>query len=128
MPFYNLLEQDYQNHLELHILGRPINKRKGYCSYCFPEENLPISRIPYGFHIFWLWISEQYSANQYSGYTLATYKLLENNINTAVDLSFIANITTRLLQSIQFQILSVSFLELCYYIHKLFILTNGFSA
>ena len=54
--------------------------------------------------------------------------MLENNINTAVDLSFIANITTRLLQSIQFQILSVSFLELCYYIHKLFILTNGFSA
>src|SRR6266536_1664007 len=127
MPFYNLSEQEYQNHIGKHLLNRPVNIRERYCHYYYPPNSIPTDNIPNGFPTFWLWISLQYSAEQYSAYSISAFRLLEENIYTATDLHFIANITSRLLQSICFQTLAVPFLELCYYTHKLFVSTNSFS-
>jgi hypothetical protein len=93
---------------------------------CYPINNFPIAQIPDGFPTFWQWISVQYQAEQYTGFTIAAFNLLKQNFHTAEQIEFIVHIVLGILQSIQFQVIIVPILELSYYLHILFEVTNRF--
>src|SRR6185436_9140618 len=125
MPHYNLTETEANQHLLLHTRGT-VTQRKGYCIRCYPAT-ISVVRVPLGYYTFWYWISTQYRANRFTGFTLSCYQLLVQHFHTSTDLDFLANIVLELLQSIQFARITLPLVELSYYIHKLFELTNGFT-
>jgi hypothetical protein len=93
---------------------------------CYPINNFPIAQIPDRFPTFWQWISVQYQAEQYTEFTIAAFNLLEQNFHITEQIEFIVHIVLGILQSIQFQVITVPILELSYYIHILFEVTNRF--
>ena len=126
MPYYNLTKQDKKSHQRKHHRGKTIDQKQNYCLQCYPVESIPVDNIPDGFNIFWLWISVQYHAKQYTGATIAAFKVLKDEFNTTTQLNTLVGATTKIIQSIKFSQITTPFLELSFYLHKLFELTNGF--
>ncbi|GBB86881.1 hypothetical protein RclHR1_01330035 [Rhizophagus clarus] len=69
-----------------------------------------------------------HTAEQYTGATVATFKILTEEFYTATELDIIINATTSIVKSIRYQEIIIPFLELSFYLHKLFELTNGFQS
>jgi hypothetical protein len=127
MPFYNLTNSDYQQHLRKHQLNRRIRTRKFYCIRCYPVVHLTADSIPPGFHYFWLWITVQYTAEQYTKATLIAFRNFRAHI-AADTTNNIAQDTSAILTSIQFQTIAVPLLELAYYTYIFYISTNEFQS
>ncbi|GBB97833.1 hypothetical protein RclHR1_30840002 [Rhizophagus clarus] len=128
MPYYNLTKNQKKAHLKKHRQGITIKKQENYCNLCYPVDRIPVDNIPNGFHLFWLWISVHHTAEQYTGATVATFKILTEEFYTATELDIIVNTTTSIVKSIRYQEITIPFLELSFYLHKLFELTNGFQS
>ncbi|GBC11803.1 activity-regulated cytoskeleton-associated protein [Rhizophagus irregularis DAOM 181602=DAOM 197198] len=128
MPFYNLSKAELKSHQRKHRRGRVINQKEVYCIQCYPTDSIPADNIPDGFEKFWLWISIQYTAKQYTGATVAAFKVLKTEFFITTQLNTLVGITTKILQSIKFRQINTPLLELSFYLHKLFELTNGFKS
>ena len=128
MPYYNLTKNQKKAHLKKHRQGITIKKQENYCNLCYPIDRIPADNIPNGFHLFWLWISVHHTAEQYTGATVATFKILTEEFYTATELDIIVNTTTSIVKSIRYQEITIPFLELSFYLHKLFELTNSFQS
>ncbi|GET60895.1 retroviral-like aspartic protease 1 [Rhizophagus irregularis DAOM 181602=DAOM 197198] len=128
MPFYNLSKAELKSHQRKYCRGRVINQKEVYCIQCYPTDSIPADNIPDGFEKFWLWISIQYTAKQYTGATVAAFKVLKTEFFTTTQLNTLVGITTKILQSIKFRQINTPLLELSFYLHKLFELTNGFKS
>ena len=128
MSFYNLSKSELKSHQRKHRRGKTIDQREAYCIQCYPIDSIPADNIPDGFEIFWLWISVQYTAKQYTGATVAAFKVLRTEFFTTTQLNILVGITTKILQSIKFRQITTPLLELSFYLHKLFELTNGFKS
>ena len=126
MPYYNLTKNQKKSHLKKHRQGTTIVKRENYCNLCYPVNLIPVDNIPNGFNLFWLWISVHHTAEQYTGATIATFKILTEEFYTATELDIIVNATTSIVKSIRYREITIPLLELSFYLHKLFELTNGF--
>ena len=101
-------------------------QRQLYCNQCSPIDSIPVDNIPDGLEVFWLWISIQYTTKEYTGATIATFKVLKDEIASNAQSNILISVTTRIIQSIKFCQITISLLELSFYLHKLFELTNGF--
>ncbi|GBC13448.2 hypothetical protein GLOIN_2v1777707 [Rhizophagus irregularis DAOM 181602=DAOM 197198] len=88
MPFYNLSKGELKLYKENIVEKKQSTKKK--------------------FEKFWLWISIQYTAKQYTGATVATFKVLKTEFFITTQLN--------------------TLIELSFYLHKLFELTNGFKS
>ncbi|GBC37406.2 hypothetical protein GLOIN_2v1777707 [Rhizophagus irregularis DAOM 181602=DAOM 197198] len=108
MPFYNLSKAELKSHQRKHCRGRTINQKEVYCIQCYPTDSIPADNIPDRFEKFWLWISIQYTAKQYTGATVAAFKVLKTEFFITTQLN--------------------TLVELSFYLHKLFELTNGFKS
>ncbi|PKY55114.1 hypothetical protein RhiirA4_474370, partial [Rhizophagus irregularis] len=108
MPFYNLSKAELKSHQRKHRRGKTINQKEVYCIQCYPTDSIPADNIPDGFEKFWLWISIQYIAKQYTGATVAAFKVLKTEFFITTQLN--------------------TLVELSFYLHKLFELTNGFKS
>ncbi|CAB4418407.1 unnamed protein product [Rhizophagus irregularis] len=128
MPFYNLSKAELKSYQRKHRRGRTINQKEVYCIQCYPTDSIPADNIPDGFEKFWLWISIQYTAKQYTGATVAAFKVLKTEFFITTQLNTLVGITTKILQSIKFRQINTPLLELSFYLHKLFELTNGFKS
>ena len=128
MPFYNLSKAELKSHQRKHRRGKTINQKEVYCIQCYPTDSIPADNIPDGFEKFWLWISIQYTAKQYTGATVAAFKVLKTEFFITTQLNTLVGITTKILQSIKFRQINTPLLELSFYLHKLFELTNGFKS
>ena len=126
MPYYSLTKSDVKSHKRKHRRGKPIDQRQIYYPQCYPAEFISVDNIPDGFQIFWLWISVQYTATRYTGATIAAFKVLKDEFATTTNFDILVGATTRILQSIKFRQITTPLLELSFYLHKLFELTNGF--
>ncbi|CAG8742280.1 17833_t:CDS:2 [Rhizophagus irregularis] len=93
MPFYNLSKGELKLYKE---------------NIYYPTDSIPADNIPNRFEKFWLWISIQYTAKQYTGATVATFKVLKTEFFITTQLN--------------------TLIELSFYLHKLFELTNGFKS
>ncbi|CAG8775671.1 6582_t:CDS:2, partial [Rhizophagus irregularis] len=119
---------ELKSHQRKYCRGRVINQKEVYCIQCYPTDSIPADNIPDGFEKFWLWISIQYTAKQYTGATVAAFKVLKTEFFTTTQLNTLVGITTKILQSIKFRQINTPLLELSFYLHKLFELTNGFKS
>ncbi|GET04678.1 hypothetical protein RCL_jg8074.t1 [Rhizophagus clarus] len=128
MPYYNLTKNQKKAHLKKHRQGITIKNQENYCNLCYPVDRIPVDNIPNGFHLFWLWISVHHTAEQYTGATIAAFKILTEEFYIATELDIIVNTTTSIVKSIKYQEITIPFLELSFYLHKLFELTNGFQS
>ncbi|CAB5194302.1 unnamed protein product [Rhizophagus irregularis] len=108
MPFYNLSKAKLKSHQRKHRRERVINHKEVYCIQCYPTNSILADNIPDGFEKFWLWISIQYTAKQYTGATVAAFKVLKTEFFITTQLN--------------------TLVELSFYLHKLFELTNGFKS
>jgi hypothetical protein len=102
MPFYNLSKAELKSHQRKHRRGKTINQKEVYCIQCYPTDSIPADNIPDGFEKFWLWISIQYTAKQYTGATVAAFKVLKTEFFVTTQLNTLVGITTKILQSIKF--------------------------
>ncbi|CAB4446865.1 unnamed protein product [Rhizophagus irregularis] len=80
MPYYNLLKKEIKSHQRKHRKGKTINQKQNYCIQCYPVKSISADNIPDGFEVFWLWISIQYTAKEYTGATIAAFKVLKDEI------------------------------------------------
>src|SRR5947209_808669 len=112
--------QHYQAHRNRNI---PTEDRKPFCKICFKK---PKNRhIPPEFERFWTWISNDYHALEFNGYTVRSFRDL-NRIDP-FDYNSFGEHATYLLESIKFEIPLTPITELCFYLHSLFVATTGFS-
>ncbi|CAB4434015.1 unnamed protein product [Rhizophagus irregularis] len=128
MPFYNLSKAELKSHQRKYRRGKTINQKEVYCIQCYPTDSIPTDNIPDGFEKFWLWISIQYTAKQYTGATVAAFKVLKTEFFITTQLNTLVGIITKVLQSIKFRQINTPLLELSFYLYKLFELTNGFKS
>ncbi|CAB4442810.1 unnamed protein product [Rhizophagus irregularis] len=126
MPYYNLLKKEIKSHQRKHRKGKTIDQKQNYCIQCYPVKSISADNIPDGFEVFWLWISIQYTAKEYTGATIAAFKVLKDEIASNAQSNILVSITTRIIQSIKFRQITTPLLELSFYLHKLFESTNGF--
>ncbi|CAB4414668.1 unnamed protein product [Rhizophagus irregularis] len=126
MPYYNLLKKEIKSHQRKHCKGKTIDQKQNHCIQCYPVKSISADNIPDGFEVFWLWISIQYTAKEYTGATIAAFKVLKDEIASNAQPNILVSITTRIIQSIKFRQITTPLLELSFYLHKLFESTNGF--
>ncbi|CAB4418294.1 unnamed protein product [Rhizophagus irregularis] len=126
MPYYNLLKKEIKSHQRKHRKGKTIDQKQNYCIQCYPVKSISADNIPDGFEVFWLWISIQYTAKEYTGATIAAFKVLKDEIASNAQSNILVSVTTRIIQSIKFRQITTPLLELSFYLHKLFESTNGF--
>lgn len=121
MLFYGTTDQEYNQHLQEHQSGNTNLDRRHFCRHCYPVLSIPTYRIPNGFTTFWIWIFNNYTARNYSSYTIAAFINLEERLNRGEAVTCI-----QLLRSIEFEEIIVPIEELSYYIVRLFGETNQF--
>ncbi|PKK56422.1 hypothetical protein RhiirC2_800044 [Rhizophagus irregularis] len=85
MPFYNLSKAELKSHQRKHRRERTINQKEVYCIQCYPTDSIPADNIPDGFEKFWLWISIQYTAKQYTGATVG-YRSVRNAVTQDIEM------------------------------------------
>src|SRR5579862_2472324 len=107
MPFYNLTQEQYNQHQTRHQLSGytyPVR----YCLNCFPVTTT--TQIPDNYQNFWTWIRANYGALNYTCFALHAF----NNLETDIDSGFSTK-TRQVITSIEFQDTSiVSLFELTF--------------
>src|ERR1051325_3473297 len=120
--YYALAEEVIQHYQAHRDRNNPLEDRKPFCKICFKK---PKNRhIPPEFERFWNWISSDYYALEFNGYTVRSFRDL-NRIDP-FDYNNFGENATYLLESIKFEIPLIPITELCFYLHSLFVATTGF--
>lgn len=101
MPYY-WPELEIRTHIYRHQLGYATEgtRKKGYCQICYPAR--PELLTP-NFGNFWNWLSTVYHAEQYTGFTIAAFRLLVQNYQAPLNIEYLAKLALKLLESISFR-------------------------
>jgi hypothetical protein len=113
-----LVQQHYQEHRS----GRPT--RRNYCILCYPRpRNNQTTRA---FQRFWNWIGARHNTYSYTGYTLDIFKQTQTR-RSDWNLDTITEAISSLVTSIRYSEPLTNFVDLCYWIHQLFDVTQSFN-
>jgi len=121
---YYISEEQVQQHLQEHRSGRLT--RRNYCVICYPRpRNNQTTRA---FQRFWNWIGTRHNAYSYTGYTLDIFRDIQLRRNRPDwDLDTATNAVSSLTTSIRYSEPLTNFVDLCYWIHRLFDVTQSFN-
>ena len=123
MSSYYAPAEEVIQHYQAHHQRNPVTK-KFFCKICYKKPSR--RHIPSEFDRFWTWIHTDHHATEYNGYTISSFKELQNRIDPW-DYSLFGEKATYLLESIKFLEPLTPLTELCFYFHSLFVATTGFS-
>jgi hypothetical protein len=123
MPFYNsdLTQQEYLAHLQRHRLFRNIRNRSTFCTRCYPITTLAFHQIPENWPTFWNWLFNRYTPLNYTSYSIFAFSQLDTVVQSGNPAHCV-----ELIQSIEFQHLTIPIEELLYFITYLYVQTNKF--